>query len=81
MGQFGVGTMLGVGRFPAYGEEGHYFDLRIRPTAGSPLRAIVSFPNGRATFGSPAEAVTFLDHPGDVGPAAAHYLEAISHSA
>jgi hypothetical protein len=76
MGQFGVSTMLGVGYFPAYGEPGHEFRMRERPTADKPLRAIVGFPNGRAVFDSPEEALEYLEHPGDVQHAARFYLSA-----
>ena len=72
--QFGVGTMLGAGNFPSFGEPGHYLNMRLRPTDEQPLRAIVSFPNGRATFDSPQDALLFLEHPGDVKHAARHYL-------
>jgi len=75
MGQFGVSTMLGVGRFPAFGEEGHYFAMRSKATAEKPLRAMVSFPNGRALFDSPKHAKEFLEHPGDVKHAARYYLD------
>ena len=77
MGQFGVGTILGVGKFPAYGEPDHYFRMRPAATDEKPLRAIVNFPNGRAVFDSPEEALRFLDHPGDVKHAARYYLDSI----
>jgi len=73
--QFGVGTILGVGNFPSFGEPGHYLTMRLKPTEQKPLRAIVSFPNGRAAFDSPREALLFLEHPGDVKHAARYYLD------
>lgn len=75
MGQFGVSTMLGVGNFPAFGEDGHYFAMRSKATDEKPLRAMVSFPNGRALFDSPTHAAEFLEHPGDVKHAARYYLD------
>jgi len=78
MGQFGVGTILGAGHYPSFGEPGHYLQMRLRPSDEYPLRAIVSFPNGRAAFNSPEEAMQFLEHPGDVKHAARHYLDALS---
>lgn len=80
MGQFGAGTMLGVGRFPVFGDPDHWFEMRSKATAELPLRSIVSFPNGRAMFDSPADADTYLEHPGDVKHAARYYLEHVSHS-
>lgn len=78
MGQFGVGTMLGVGKFPQFGEPDHYLLMRLKPTDAKPSRAIVSFPNGRAVFDSPADAEQFLEHPGDVKHAARYYLDHIA---
>jgi len=81
MGQFGASTILGVGRFPAYGEPDHWFAIRSVATAAMPLRMIVAFPNGRARFDSPTDAVAYLGHPGDVKHAAAHYLKLVRESA
>ena len=77
MGQFGVSTMLGVGRFPVFGDPDHWFAFRSKATAELPQRATVAFPNGRALFDSPADALTYLEHPGDVKHAARHYLEIV----
>jgi len=78
MGQFGVGTMLGVGKFPSFGEPDHYLRMRPKPTDDKPLRAIVNFPNGRAVFDSPEDALLYLNHPGDVKHAARFYLDALT---
>lgn len=60
-----------------FGQEGHYLTLRLKPTKQFPVRAVVSFPCGRAVLNSPGHAVEFLNHPGDVKHAARYYLDAV----
>lgn len=59
-----------------YGEPGHYFTLRAMGT-----RVKVTFPCGSAVFDGPQDAEGFLGHPGDIGHAAAFYLDGLRAAA
>jgi|AntAceMinimDraft_13_1070369.scaffolds.fasta_scaffold114339_2 hypothetical protein len=60
-----------------FGQPGFYMHMRAKPTEQFPLRAVLRFPCGRATFYSVEHAREFLHHPGDVKHAAAHYLDSL----